>query len=925
MKTIFAFLFSYTLCISLQAQIWDWGRLIPSQSLSSASNSGGTRVAVDPLGNIVITGKIADSVNIGGSQLLPDQGFLTKYGPDGTILWAKNLVQNPCGWSTIGTSVKVNAIGEIFVAINCDTALSQKDFTIKKFDPQGIELAAWKTYGEGSGEVKDIELGSNGEIFVVGSLFQYTSGDTLYLGGKGVRCRSQRKPFLFKLDGSGNAIWGKTDETPFPQKDAWGNSIAVDKQGNSYLMGLSRNDLDFGNGVIVTVGSITTGELFVVKYDPNGVPLWGRASTPVIGGAQTRQARSIEVDNHGKVYLFGHHSSTFRWDTLFAQTSFESSFLLCISDQGDPLWLESIQIHGSYAFEKGDMAIDTTSGDILVVGSGGSASIDNFSVNQSCGGITTHVVAFDSAGQAKWMYGVPCNDLAGKDVLSSGIALDQKGGIYISGDNEYGIFGLDTLSYTPINPWSYVTTPFVAKLLEEEISLVGRVFRDFNGNGIQDSLDIGLPGFPLESAPLNLNTISNTSGAFQFSVNLDTHTVELPFIPQHHTLPSPPSSTYTTIPDSIGQVIGGHNFGLVPTPNIHDLEISLSPVTPVRPGFLASYQIQCKNVGSTTQNSSIEWVHPDTLSFISSSLPYTSYNDTTSTLLWNLGNLAPYTEISFTVSFQVPVTLLLGGNINSVIHILPITGDIEPQDNQDSLVQTVTGSFDPNDKQVLSSPVLSPDMVSNQQEIDYLIRFQNTGTDTAFTVIVEDTMSNKLDWSTFQMIDASHSYRLSISEDGLFSWRFDDILLPDSNVNEQKSHGFIRFQIAPNPDLLIGDTIQNQAAIFFDYNEPVWTNISQTPVAIPTSLPLELADGLNMKVYPNPGDGRQQLELEVPIAGKWNLYVVNIHGQTIKEESLFLAEGSHSINRNWQSLPSAWYLVMLRNGKRQISQKWIKQ
>ena len=50
-------------------------------------------------------------------------------------------------------------------------------------------------------------------------------------------------------------------------------------------------------------------------------------------------------------------------------------------------------------------------------------------------------------------------------------------------------------------------------------------------------------------------------------------------------------------------------------------------------------------------------------------------------------------------------------------------------------------------------------------------------------------------------------------------------MLPDSTVNEEASHGFIRMRAAlnrerPEP----GDIVENTAAIFFDLNEPIITN-----------------------------------------------------------------------------------------------------
>ena len=49
-------------------------------------------------------------------------------------------------------------------------------------------------------------------------------------------------------------------------------------------------------------------------------------------------------------------------------------------------------------------------------------------------------------------------------------------------------------------------------------------------------------------------------------------------------------------------------------------------------------------------------------------------------------------------------------------------------------------------------------------------------------------------------------------------------MLPDSNANVAASHGWFSFEMEQKPDLPDGTTIENTAAIIFDYNPPIITN-----------------------------------------------------------------------------------------------------
>jgi hypothetical protein len=88
-------------------------------------------------------------------------------------------------------------------------------------------------------------------------------------------------------------------------------------------------------------------------------------------------------------------------------------------------------------------------------------------------------------------------------------------------------------------------------------------------------------------------------------------------------------------------------------------------------------------------------------------------------------------------------------------------------------------------------------------------------------------------------------------------------MLPDSNVNEPASHGFVKFRIKQRPYNPVGSVIYNSAAIYFDYNEPVITNsvfhtIGEDFITVDLwgdpNRATENARPPAFKVFPNPAD-----------------------------------------------------------------------
>jgi uncharacterized repeat protein (TIGR01451 family) len=136
----------------------------------------------------------------------------------------------------------------------------------------------------------------------------------------------------------------------------------------------------------------------------------------------------------------------------------------------------------------------------------------------------------------------------------------------------------------------------------------------------------------------------------------------------------------------------------------------------------------------------------------------------------------------------------------------------------------VVGSFDPNDKQGFPNGVGETHDVLPNEQLQYLIRFQNTGTAPAYTVVIRDTLDTDLDIFSVTPGVASHDYSFTMYGERVLQWTFNNIMLADSFSNEEASHGFITYTVNQVADLANGTEITNSAAIYFDSNEPVITN-----------------------------------------------------------------------------------------------------
>jgi uncharacterized repeat protein (TIGR01451 family) len=173
------------------------------------------------------------------------------------------------------------------------------------------------------------------------------------------------------------------------------------------------------------------------------------------------------------------------------------------------------------------------------------------------------------------------------------------------------------------------------------------------------------------------------------------------------------------------------------------------------------------------------------------------------------------------------------------------------KDNFLEIDQTVIGSFDPNDKTCLEGDVISPALVGDF--VNYLIRFENTGTANAENVVVTDFIDiNTFEIASLEMVSTSHSCKTLISEGNKVQFVFDNINLP---FTEPDKHGYVAFKIKLKENLNIGDSLKNNADIFFDYNLPIKTNTAASNIANITGIIHVANKNGRLNTYPNPSNG----------------------------------------------------------------------
>ena len=372
----------------------------------------------------------------------------------------------------------------------------------------------------------------------------------------------------------------------------------------------------------------------------------------------------------------------------------------------------------------------------------------------------------------------------------------------------------------------------------------GNVFFDPNNNGIKDGGEAGIHGIILHTTPHNIAFNTDSTGNYAFFTAASGDTLR-PALPTNYCSSKPASYITNGAASNV-------DFGLYFYPGVQDLTVDITNRSIFRPGFKTFIDVTIKNHGTIPLPGFLEVVLDTSLVYINASVTPAQINN--DTLIFAIDTLQLLESVIITIETETFFTVPVTTPVLCTATIFPVAGDTVSSDNYSEIIAVVTGSYDPNDKTAACGPYFTPAQLQNGDEMIYTIRFQNMGTFQADNIYIIDTLSQFFLLENFRIISSSHAMHYTMQGNGIVTFYFDNIFLPDMTTDEPGSHGFVKYAVKCNPNLTIGDAIDNTAYIYFDFNPPVQTNtetiiIADPPLNVNTT---EVDDALKMNIFPNP-------------------------------------------------------------------------
>ena len=445
----------------------------------------------------------------------------------------------------------------------------------------------------------------------------------------------------------------------------------------------------------------------------------------------------------------------------------------------------------------------------------------------------------------------------------------------------------------------------------------GTLFSDLNTNGNMEPGEFPITNAAVSIHPGNYTAYSDVNGFFIAGVDTGNYAISVNY-PYYST-----TTIHSASINDFNQIDSLNNFPMVAVANnITDLRVQLVPTTLTRSGFSMGQRLLLANVGTSVVNGTAKVAHNTNFIYQGASITPLSYSN--DTITFSYSNLVPGATQFIDIQYMVPVGMQIATWHTSSAVGYTVSPDSVPANNTDLLDQEIWGPFDPNVKQVYPGGDITPAQVSAGDPLHYTIHFQNTGNDTAFTVVLKDTLSQHLDIFSFNLMSASHPCSWNIDAQGILTFVFNNIELPDSNINEPASHGFVEYRISPISSFSFGDSITNTAHIFFDFNSPIATNNVVTSLDITSSV-VKHDYAKDISIFPNPSAGCISLGYTLKEGGNAVIRVMDVTGKIIHEDQKKLSPGKITHELNVAAAEGLYLLMVILPGETYTSRLIIQQ
>ncbi len=336
-----------------------------------------------------------------------------------------------------------------------DSINTYKNLFVARFDVNTRQwLWAQKASSVNQIEGRGIAVDDTGNSYITGYANSIDTNQIAFFDNLSLEYDSAIS-FISKITSSGDWQWVKT----VAKTSNFGNlnsnyKIVVDPNGHPILTGRFIDQITVNGITVYDTGAL--GTLYVIKYHPNGTPIWLQTIENI-----GPRAIDLNSDASGNIYLTGEFYLNITFGSTILNTPWpkKGRYLAKLNTNGQ--WLWAMKVADGNLWES---AFIVTPSSIFLTGiyygdlvCGNDTVTGRYSHN-------LYLVEIDSSGNHVW-HGSAGGGSSTQGLIASDISADKNGNLYIIGYSKFkSYYGLHSL----LNP-----SRFIAKIRPDSILNIG--------------------------------------------------------------------------------------------------------------------------------------------------------------------------------------------------------------------------------------------------------------------------------------------------------------------------------------------------------------------------------------------------------------------------------------------------------------------
>jgi|GEM_PF-2198559 len=275
--------------------------------------------------------------------------------------------------------------GQISIGSILLTSSGSSDIYLSKSNSAGTVLWAIKFGSPGSDANFGLDTDIDGNIYITG---YYSS--LLSIGNTTLSNYGAEDAYIAKFNPQGELLWAKRAGGSSPDH---GRGIAVDANGNAYVVGYFHNSAMFEQTQLTGVNA----DIFLAKYNTLGELVWVKQAS----GSAYEGGYGVAIDQAGNIFITGDYAASVSFDQhIITAIGGDDVFIAKYNSSGVCQWVRSF---GGGGYEIGLGATCDIEGNVYITGYTYSLTfvVGSLTMNRT-GENDPFVVKYSAVGDAVW-------------------------------------------------------------------------------------------------------------------------------------------------------------------------------------------------------------------------------------------------------------------------------------------------------------------------------------------------------------------------------------------------------------------------------------------------------------------------------------------------------------------------------------------